>query len=238
MVERKTFAKATQSNLIAGVLTIIPLIVVWFVLSFIFNFLSSVGSPVASGVSMFVIDRMPQAEPLLDNHTFRWLVAVAMSLLLIYAVGNIASRMAGKKLIAAFEGLIARIPLVESVYSASKKLVNVLQQSPEGGARVVLVDFPHSGMKAIGLVMRTFRDSATGQELAVVFVPTAPNPTGGYLTFLPMERLVPTAMTMDQAMAMIVSGGTIAPEKLSLLPSSPVLEVVSRPPLAAGDSHR
>ncbi len=238
MTERKALAKTIQSNLIAGVLTIIPLIVVWFVLDFIFDFLSSVGSPVASGLAMFIADRMPQAQPLLDLHAFRWLFAVVMSLLLIYAVGNIASRMAGKKLIAAFEGLIARIPLVESVYSASKKLVNVLQQSPEGGARVVLVDFPHPGMKAIGLVMRNFRDSATGQELAVVFVPTAPNPTGGYLTILPTERLVPTAMTMDQAMAMIVSGGAVAPDRLSLTPSSPVLEVVSPPALAAADSRR
>src|SRR6478736_5185140 len=117
MSERKTFAKAIQSSLIAGVLTIIPLIVVWFVLDFIFAFLSAVGSPVASGISMFIADRMPQAEPLLDNHAFRWLVAVVMSLFIIYAVGNIASRMAGKRLIAAFEGLLARIPVVETVYS-------------------------------------------------------------------------------------------------------------------------
>ncbi len=238
MAEPRTLAKTIQSNLIAGVLTIIPLIVVWFVLDFIFDFLSSVGSPVASGISMFIDDRMPQAAPLLDNHTFRWLVAVAMSLLLLYGVGSIASRMAGKKLIAAFEGLIARIPLVESVYSASKKLVNVLQQSPDGGARVVLVEFPHPGMRAIGLVMRTFRDSATGQELAVVFVPTAPNPTGGYLTFLPVERLIPTGMSMDQAMAMIVSGGAVAPDKFSLAPPSQIREIAPPPALAAVDSRR
>jgi uncharacterized membrane protein len=221
MSERKTFAKATQSNLIAGVLTIIPLIVVWFVLDFIFTFLSAVGSPVESGIAMFIADRMPQAEPLLDNHVFRWLVAVTLSLLLIYIVGNIASRMAGKRLIAAFEGLLARIPVVETVYSASKKLVSVLQQSPGGGARVVLIDFPHPGMKAIGLVMRNFRDSSTGQELAAVFVPTTPNPTSGYLAILPVQRLVPTAMTMDQAMTMIVSGGTVAPDNFTMTAAPP-----------------
>jgi uncharacterized membrane protein len=237
MSERKTFAKAIQSSLIAGVLTIIPLIVVWFVLDFIFAFLSAVGSPVASGISMFIADRMPQAEPLLDNHAFRWLVAVVMSLFIIYAVGNIASRMAGKRLIAAFEGLLARIPVVETVYSASKKLVNVLQQSPGGGARVVLIDFPHPGMKAIGLVMRNFRDSATGQELASVFVPTTPNPTSGYLAILPVQKLVPTAMTMDQAMTMIVSGGTVSPESFTLTPSSPITRSAAAIPEMA-DSPR
>lgn len=221
MAERRSIAKSVQSNLIAGVLTLIPLIVVWFVLDFIFAFLSAAGSPVAFGLAMFVEDRIPGAVPLLENPLFRWLIAVAMSLILIFVVGNIATRMAGKRLIAAFEGLLARIPVVETVYSASKKLVNVLQQSPGGGARVVLVDFPHPGMKAIGLVMRNFTDSATGEQLAAVFVPTTPNPTSGYLSILPVGRLVPTSMTMDQAMTMIVSGGTVAPEEFSTAPSQP-----------------
>src|SRR5207245_10140059 len=56
--ERRSFSKAIQSNFIAGVLTIIPLIVVWYVLDFIFTFLSAVGAPVASGFTMFVTDRM------------------------------------------------------------------------------------------------------------------------------------------------------------------------------------
>ena len=221
MAERRSFGKSVQSSLIAGVLTLIPLIVVWFVLDFIFAFLSAAGSPVASGLSMFLEDRMPGAVPLFENHVFRWLVAVAMALILIYIVGYIASQMAGKKVIAAFEGLLARIPVVETVYSASKKLVNVLQQSPGDGARVVLVDFPHPGIKAIGLVMRTFTDSATGEQLASVFVPTTPNPTGGYLCIVPLKRLVPTSMSMDQAMTMIVSGGTVAPEHFSTAPPQP-----------------
>jgi uncharacterized membrane protein len=183
--------------------------------------LSAAGTPVASGLSAFIEDRIPGAEPLLENPMFRWLIAVTMSLILIYIVGNIASRVAGKRLIATFEGLLVRIPVVETVYSASKKLVNVLQQTPGGGTRVVLIDFPHPGMKAIGLVMRNFTDAATGEELAAVFVPTTPNPTSGYLSILPIGRLVPTSMTMDQAMTMIVSGGTVAPEEFSTTPVPP-----------------
>lgn len=233
MVERRSFTKSVQSSLIAGVLTLIPLIVVWFVLDFIFALLSAAGSPVASGLSMFIEDRIPGAQPMVENPVFRWLIAVAMSLIVIYVVGNIASRMAGKKLIAAFEGLLARIPVVETVYSASKKLVNVLQQSPGDGARVVLVDFPHPGIKAIGLVMRNFTDSATGEKLAAVFVPTTPNPTGGYLCILPARRLVPTSMTMDQAMTMIVSGGAMAPKDFSTAPSQPARVPASSPGKAA-----
>lgn len=207
-----------QANLIAGILTVIPLLVVWLVLDFILSFLFAVGSPVEAGVMTFITDRMPEAAPILDNRLFQWLIAIVIALLLLHTVGAIASRMVGKKLIAGIEGLIARIPVVETVYSASKKLIGILQQKPDGAARVVLIEFPHPGMKAIGLVMRVFTDTVTGEELAAVYVPTTPNPTSGYLEILPLRALVPTAMTMDQAMTMIVSGGAVAPDNFTVAP--------------------
>jgi uncharacterized membrane protein len=85
----------------------------------------------------------------------------------------------------------------------------------------VLVDFPHPGAKAIGLVMRTLTDPQTGEEIAAVYVPTAPNPTSGYLQLLPVSKLVTSDMTMDQAMTMIVSGGAVTPDSMSLLGQQP-----------------
>jgi uncharacterized membrane protein len=216
--EHKLTTRTIRSNLIAGILTLIPLLVVWLVLEFIFGILFAVGSPVATGVTLFITDRMPNAGQILSNQLFQWLVAIAMALLLLHTIGAIASRMVGKKVIAAIEGLIARIPVVETVYSASKKLVTMLQEKPDGAARVVLIEFPHPGMKAIGLVTRVFTDSITGQDLAAVFVPTTPNPTSGYLQIVPLGALVPTTMSMDQAMTMIVSGGAVAPADFSLVP--------------------
>src|SRR5258708_1151728 len=114
--ERKLTAKTVQTNLITGVLTLIPLLVVWLVLDFVLSFLFAVGSPFAAGVTMFITDRVPSAERLLDDPVFHWLVAVVVALVLLYIVGAITSRMMGKKLIAFVEGLIARIPVIESVY--------------------------------------------------------------------------------------------------------------------------
>src|SRR5262249_34478437 len=157
-----------------------------------------------------------QAAPLLENPLFQWFVAVVLALMLLYLGGAIASRMVGKRLIAGIEGFIARIPVVETVDSASKKLIGILEQKPDGSARVVLLEFPTPGMRAIGLVMRVFNDAVTGEELAAVYVPTTPNPTSGYLEIVPVKSLVPTTMTMDQAMTMIVSGGAVAPGDLSI----------------------
>lgn len=211
-------SRTIRSNLIAGIFTVIPLVVVWMVLEFIFSVLFTVGSPVGDRVTRFFMDQMPEAAPLLENALFQWLVAVVMALMLLYTIGAIASRMVGRRLIAGIEGLIARIPVVETVYSASKKLIGVLQQKPDGSARVVLIDFPHPGMKAIGLVMRVFTDTVTGKELAAVYVPTTPNPTSGYLEILPTSALTPTTLSMDQAMTMILSGGAVGPDKFSIAP--------------------
>ncbi|HWA03071.1 MAG TPA: DUF502 domain-containing protein [Rhizomicrobium sp.] len=206
-----------QGYLIAGLLTITPLIVVWLVFDYFLNTLSFFGHPLAVALTDFVDEHLPQATPLLASVTVRFVISVFVALLALYTVGAIASRVAGQRFIGLFERIIARIPLVETIYSAVKKLIDVMQQKPGGTQRVVLVDFPREGMKAIGFVMKTFRDTRTGEDLAAVYVPTAPNPTSGYLEIVPTARLVPTEMATDQAMTMILSGGAIAPDGLSIV---------------------
>jgi len=216
--ERKRGTRTIRANLIAGVLTVIPLVVVWLVLDFVFSFLFAVGSPVATGFTMFITDRYPTAVPLLTDPVFQWLVAIIAALLLLYTVGAITSRVVGKKVIESIERLIARIPIVQTIYYASKKLVVLLQQTPDDSARVVLIDFPYPGMKTLGLVTRVFKDASTGEELAAVYVPCALNPTAGFLEIVPLATLVPTALTMDQAMTMIVSSGAMTPDHFTIAP--------------------
>ena len=231
MSEHKLTALTIRAKLIAGVLTVIPLLVVWIVLDFVFSILFAVGSPVAAGFIMFITDHFPTAKPILTNPIFQWVVAIACALLLLYTIGSIASRVIGKKVIELMEMLIARIPFVQTVYSASKKLIVMLQQKPDQSARIVLIDYPHPGMKTIGLVTRIFEDANTGEELAAVYVPTAFNPTAGFMQIVPMRSLLVTSMTMDQAMTMIVSAGAIGPDDLSIAPKPRT----PAPRLAAGE---
>ena len=83
----------------------------------------------------------------------------------------------------------------------------------------MLVDFPRPGMKVVGFVTRVMIEEGTGREMAAVYIPTTPNPTGGYLEVVSVDELTPTDWTMDQAMAFIISGGAVAPETL---PASPL----------------
>jgi uncharacterized membrane protein len=213
---RRYFAGfSPQANLIAGILTILPLLAVWFVVAFLLGILSDAGRPFAVAIADNLDDAIPALAPVLADQVVQWFLGIIAVLLLLYAIGAIATRVIGIRIIGLFERIISRIPLVQTIYSAAKQLVGVMQSKPGDAARVVLIEFPHPGLKAVGLVMRTFTDSESGVQLAAVFVPTSPNPTSGYLQIAPVDKLVPTDMSMDQAMTMVISGGATAPDKLS-----------------------
>jgi uncharacterized membrane protein len=231
----KSFYQANfQNNLLAGLLTIIPLIVVWLVFSYLLAILAEAGRPMADALADFLARNFPALAPWARSGALRWLVGVVAALLVLYSIGAVAGRVVGQKLIEWFELVIARIPLVETIYSAAKKLIDVLRQQPGGNQRVVLIDFPHEGAKTIGFVMRTFPDARTGEEIAAVYVPTAPNPTSGYLQLLPLSRLTPTDMGTDQAMTMILSGGAVTPAGLSLKGEPTKVPPVGRPSTGSG----
>ncbi len=218
--EHKPLFRANfQSNLIAGLLTVTPLIIVWLVFDFFLTTLSQWGHPLAVELSAFFEQRFPVLKPWLDDENVRWVIGVVVALLALYSIGAIASRVVGQRLIHLFERIIARIPLVETIYSASKKLVDVMRQKPGSNTqRVMMIEFPSPGLRAIGFVMRTFPDARTGEELAAVYVPTAPNPTSGYLQIVPLAKLTPTALKSEEAMTMILSGGAVTPDHVSIAP--------------------
>jgi uncharacterized membrane protein len=215
--EKKGFHLNIQAYLLAGLLTITPLVAVWLVFAFFLGLLSSWGHPLAVELADFIEDRAPGVTPILSNPTIQFLIGVVVALLMLYLIGAIASRVLGAQMIVLFERVVARIPLVDTIYSAAKKLVDVLRKKPDGAQRVVLIDFPHENQKALGFVMRTFPDSQTGIELATVYVPTAINPTAGFLQIVPVSRLIPTDIPADQAMTMIISGGAVAPDNISIV---------------------
>ena len=202
------------SYVLSGILTIIPIWASWTIFDFIWRQLSQFGLPwlrlVANGLRT-------EAAGVADFLTTPWVekaLAAALTILVLYLIGWGATRVIGARLIALFDRLILRLPFVGSVYGAVQKLVTLLREKPEGAQRVVVVDFPHPELKAIGLVMRTMTDATTGARLAAVYVPTAPNPTSGYLELIPVDRLVSTDWTVDEAMNYVMTMGAISPDKV------------------------
>jgi len=208
------FAKIRQ-YILAGVLTVIPIWVTWLVFSLLLSKLSQWGDPVAGAMARSVSEYAPRLGAWLSEPWFNSAIAVFWTIAALYVLGWVATKVVGQRIISAFDSLIDRIPLAQTIYGATKRLVAALQRKPDGIHRVVLLEFPSSGMKAVGFVTRTFADRDTGEELAAVYVPTTPNPTSGYLEIVPLTRLVSTNWNMDDAMSFIMSGGAVAPDTVS-----------------------
>lgn len=210
---KQGFFPRAQRYLIAGVLTAIPIWITWVIFEFFVRQLSGLGRPWVRALSNLIDDSWPNMARWLLEPWFQSGLAVVLTLLGLYLLGWVATQVVGKKLIAVMDAIIDRIPLVKKIYGATKQLIAVIQQRPEGTHRVVLIEFPTPEMKAVGFVMRVMKDDVTGEEVAAVYVPTTPNPTSGYLEIVPLRRLVATDWTMDEAMTFIISGGAVAPER-------------------------
>jgi len=202
-----------QRYLITGLLTFLPLWLTWTVFRFIFSFISHIGAPVVAGLFAALSAAFPAAAGLLNEEWLQLIIAFVATLGALYALGVASNYVFGQRLLTAFEALISRIPLVQTIYGGTKKLMTMLSTKPGGTQRVVLIDFPSPELKSIGFVTRVFIDP-NGRELAAVYVPTTPNPTGGYLEIVPIEKIIATDWTMDQAMAFILSGGAAGPDSL------------------------
>lgn len=202
-----------QRNLLTGILTLIPLWVTWLVFKFIFVQLSDLGRP-----GIIAIARATRNESLsrwLLDPWFQSILAILVTLLLLYILGLLASRVIGRRILGFFDHIMHRIPVVQTIYGAVRKLIGVLQSKPDNIQRVVLIAFPNPNMRTVGFVTKVIRDEKTDQELAIVYVPTTPNPTSGYMEIVPLKDLVSTDWSMDEAMTFILSAGAISPDRVN-----------------------
>jgi len=213
--------KRIQRNMIAGVLAIIPILLTVWILGILIDFLIAIGTPPVVAFGRWLQGRAPDAAEIILTSWFQAVLAVGVVLFGLYVLGTITKAFLGRRLLAIFDGLMGRIPLVKTIYGATRKLIDSFQGAPQGTQRVVLIDFPSSKMKAVGLVTRTFRAADTGEELAAVYVPTTPNPTSGYLEIVPLSNVVWLDWSTNEAMQFIMSGGAIAPAKINYAASVP-----------------
>lgn len=201
--------RSLQRNVLAGIITIGPLFVTWLVFSFLLDKLARAGQPLVYWFETIFPAawlKQPWMQPVL---------AVLMTLLVLYALGWLTSVVIGRQLFGLFESILERLPIVAKVYTSVRQLLDSMMAKKDTNQRVVLVDFPILGQKSIGFLTRTFADANTGEELAAVLLPNAINPTSAFLQLMPVSRVTMTDLTMEQAMSMLLTGGAVAPEKIA-----------------------
>ena len=156
--------------LIAGVLVWAPIYITYFVIHFIVNLLDG-------------------TLALLPKHYALPGLGVILTLLILLITGALVTNFLGNRLLALWEKLVSRIPLLRSIHSATKQVVQAVVQ-PNGNAfrQVVLIQYPHPGMWCIAFVTSGVLHSEwTHDKIVNVFVPTTPNPTSGFFYSLPLE---------------------------------------------------
>ncbi len=200
--------RSLQRNILAGVITVGPLFVTWLIFSFLLGTLAKAGLPLVHMLTAIFPDELV-AEPWLQS-----VLAVVLTLVLLYVLGRLTSQVIGRQAFALFESTLERLPVVAKVYGSVRQLLDSMMSKKDSNQRVVLVDFPIAGQKSIGFLTRTLVDSNSGEELAAVLLPNAINPTSAFLQILPMKRVTMTDLNMEQAMSMLLTGGAVAPESI------------------------
>jgi uncharacterized membrane protein len=144
-------------------------------------------------------------------------VGLVVMLAFLTIVGMLTAGLAGRTLVRMGERLLARMPVVRSVYATLKQIFEtVLAQSSRSFREVVLIEYPRRGLGAIGFVTGPTGgeiQARSEEELVNVFLPTTPNPTSGFLLFVPKKDLIHLDMSIEDGIKLVISGGIVGPSQ-------------------------
>jgi uncharacterized membrane protein len=192
--------------LIAGLLVWVPLGITIWVLHSLVTTLDQ---------TLLLFPQAAQPDRLLGIHIPGF--GVLLSFLILLGTGVVAANFFGARIIGFWESLLGRIPFVKSIYSSVKQVSDTLL-SDKGNAfrKALLVEFPRPGCWTIAFLTGTPADEVAGYlpgEHVSVYVPTTPNPTGGYFVMLPRTSVRELDMSVDEALKYIISMGVVAPKR-------------------------
>ncbi len=187
-----------RNTLITGLLILVPVVITYWILRFIFESLDGILQPVI--------------RPILGRGIPG--VGIAVLVVFIYVMGLVGANVLGKKLIYWGQQLLLKFPIVNFVYSAAKELIESFSgQRTTGLKRVVMIEYPRADVWAIGFLTSTTIDEK-GRVLGMVYIPTAPTPNSGWVAILPMEQVYDTDLSVPIAMRMVLSGGIVTPPQI------------------------
>jgi len=143
-------------------------------------------------------------------------LGVLLTLLVVLLTGMAGASFIGRWLVRLGENIVDRIPLVRSVYGAIKNVLEtIFQDNKDAFRRVVLIEYPRQDLFVLAFVAGMDQGEIqhrTGEQVIAVFVPTTPNPTSGFLLYVPEKDTIPLDMTVEDGMKCVISAGVISPK--------------------------
>jgi uncharacterized membrane protein len=199
-----TLVRALRRYLINGLLIWVPVLVTVLVVRFILQLMDR---------TLLVLPRAIRPDQLLGWHVPG--LGAVLGLLIVLLTGLLVTNFIGQALVAIGEDLLERIPFVRALYSGVKSFSEtVLSTSGNSFKKVLLVEYPRAGAWSIGFQTTDHLpeiNAHLGEPQVCVFIPTTPNPTSGFIIFVPRAQCIELDMHVDAAMKMIVTLGVVGP---------------------------
>lgn len=198
---RQSFGRWIRTRLLVGFMVVFPLVVTIFFARFIFGLMDKWFRPIS--------------EKLIGEQLVG--LGLVVSLLVLFLVGVVSTNVLGGRLLDYFEKKITGLPLLSPIYQGARQITEAIQiHDTAEFRRVVLLPFPNQNVRSLGFVTRDFRAATAFGDgpTALVFVPTTPNPTSGYLVVAKQEDLKSLDITVEEGVKLVISGGLLTPSRL------------------------
>lgn len=184
--------------MVAGLLLLVPVVLTYMLLRLLFNFVDGILQPL---FRTFLGGELPG-------------VGLASLIALVYVAGLFGANFLGKRLVKLGQATLLRVPIIGSVYSSARQLIESFSgSSTTGFKRVVLIEYPGPGIWTVGFLTSITTDE-TGKSLGLIYIPTAPTPNSGWVAIVPVENIYDTDLTVPVAMRLVFSGGIVTPGRI------------------------
>ena len=205
--------KSRRRTFLTGLIVAAPILVTLWLVTLLFDQVSSYIAPALFGLARFFGFA---GEPMRGwIETIVQLLSVGVGAAGIFLIGLLAENVLGRQLLKGLEWLLMQIPFIRGIYSATRQFLETFSgDSTKAFRKVVLFEYPRKGLWTMGLLTGDAKGEVAEripEKMVSVFVPTTPNPTSGWLIFVPVESVQELDMDVDDAFKMIISGGVLTP---------------------------
>ena len=206
----RSYLSRVRNYFLTGIIVTAPIAITFAVAMWVINWIDSKVVP--------LIPSSYNPQEILQQHTGFHIPGIGLLVVLIglTLIGFLAAGLLGRFVVRVGENLLNRMPIIRSVYGALKQIFEtVLRSSSRSFREVALIEYPRRGIWAIGFITtKTTGEvrSEIKEEVVNVFLPTTPNPTSGFLLFVPRKDLIILDMGVEEAIKMIVSAGIVTPQ--------------------------
>lgn len=204
MPDHQAGVKNLQRHFVAGLVSLLPLGVTIFVIYFLVNTLG----PILG----FALRYLPVLRRLPD--TVLTVIGFVLLLIVILAIGSLATGAFGGWLLRKVSDFFSRLPLLRGVYGTARQLTDAVLVDRSSLKKVVALEYPRRGMYSLAFLMGDETVTVSNRACSFLFIPATPTPTTGWVHLVPAEDILETSLGVDEALKIFLSAGVVLPDSL------------------------